>query len=707
VRIKHLAIANLRAIARLELIDLEDMVLIAGPNGCGKSCIFDAVRLLKSCYGGYQPNEWHQWFGEFQINISRSSVDLSHWLFRDRSKSVTVGATFELSPSEIAYIRDNLGDIATDIAWQIEAPHTQGFGVRPVARDLRSYGPRVAQRVEQITEEVLAELARDEHVAEITIGTNSDIHSVPNPLLELVFATYDPKHIGIIDYHSANRAYGREQVGGINLNIESKREQTRQTALYNTPNKYGSIKSEMASTYVRDLIARQRGRVTDDSQSLTRTLQELFQSFFPDKSFSGPLATEEGGFDFPVTMSDGAEHDINDLSSGEKELLFGYLRLRNSSPRHSVILLDEPELHLNPALIRGLPQFYRKHIGQALGNQIWLVTHSDAFLREATGEPGFSVFHMQRAVRTAGELESPNQVTPVNASSELELAVIDLVGDLATYHPDATVVIFEGDDAEFDCRMTSKLFPELTEKANLISAGSKSNARRLHELLERAVVSGGIAARFFSIVDRDSDRSMSEDGLPTHFRWPAYHIENFLLQPKYILRALREISETERVFADEDAVYDALKDAARQTLPDLLRHRMQNDANDLLLAAMELRPDQRASNVAASLAAAAHFAMERFSKVVRESLTEAILKEKEELLACQLQGSLESDGWRNEFRGREVLKRFVGDLGSGINYRTLRDLVISRMADDGFRPEGMKAIVDSILRNSTGVHRTR
>ena len=46
-----------------------------------------------------------------------------------------------------------------------------------------------------------------------------------------------------------------------------------------------------------------------------------------------------------------------------KEVLFGYLRLRNSAPKYSVVLLDEPELHLNPALVRGLPQFYHRHLG--------------------------------------------------------------------------------------------------------------------------------------------------------------------------------------------------------------------------------------------------------------------------------------------------------------------------------------------------------
>jgi predicted ATP-dependent endonuclease of OLD family len=42
-------------------------------------------------------------------------------------------------------------------------------------------------------------------------------------------------------------------------------------------------------------------------------------------------------------------HDIDELSSGEKEIVYGYLWLRTGTPRRSIILIDEPELHLNPA----------------------------------------------------------------------------------------------------------------------------------------------------------------------------------------------------------------------------------------------------------------------------------------------------------------------------------------------------------------------
>ncbi len=69
MRFKRLEIENFRAVTNLELSDLGDVIVIAGPNGCGKSAIFDAIRLLKSAYGSYQPNEWQHWLNEFQINV--------------------------------------------------------------------------------------------------------------------------------------------------------------------------------------------------------------------------------------------------------------------------------------------------------------------------------------------------------------------------------------------------------------------------------------------------------------------------------------------------------------------------------------------------------------------------------------------------------------------------------------------------------------
>ena len=75
MKIETLKISNVRGIKEVTLDSLGSMVIIAGQNGSGKSCIFDAIRLLKSVYGGYQANEWQQWMGEFQISLTNRSSD--------------------------------------------------------------------------------------------------------------------------------------------------------------------------------------------------------------------------------------------------------------------------------------------------------------------------------------------------------------------------------------------------------------------------------------------------------------------------------------------------------------------------------------------------------------------------------------------------------------------------------------------------------
>lgn len=89
----------------------------------------------------------------------------------------------------------------------------------------------------------------------------------------------------------------------------------------------------MAAAYVRHLIAVQAEPNLPADDALTSTLKELFTTFFPGKEFLGPRPTGDGRLLFPVRLANGGEHDIDELSSGEKEVLYGYLRLQNAAPR--------------------------------------------------------------------------------------------------------------------------------------------------------------------------------------------------------------------------------------------------------------------------------------------------------------------------------------------------------------------------------------
>ena len=130
----------------------------------------------------------------------------------------------------------------------------------------------------------------------------------------------------------------------MNLNLKPQEEQERQSALYNHTNKYANIRTQMATEFGLQMMREKSGQRESKSEVLQSTMKELFRRFFQGKEFEGVRANERDELEFSVTLSDGQKHDINDHSSGEKEILFGYLRLGNSSQRNSIILLDEPEL---------------------------------------------------------------------------------------------------------------------------------------------------------------------------------------------------------------------------------------------------------------------------------------------------------------------------------------------------------------------------
>ena len=391
-------------------------------------------------------------------------------------------------------------------------------------------------------------------------------------------------------------------------------------------------------------------------------------------------------------MGDGKRHDINDLSSGEKEILFGYLRLRNSAQRQSIILLDEPELHLNPKLIQGLPQFYQKHIGEALDNQIWTVTHSDAFLREAIRSVGTRVYHMKEVNK---EEAGNNQVHEIKREEEGQDAILELVGDIAGHRPGGKIVIFEGENAEFDIRMTGKLFPTYERKMNFLAGGNKSTVRRLHEALETQEGGKGRGG-IFSIIDRDGSDRTQDDEESGRFTWDVYHIENYLLDESAILDVLRKSTISGTGFKEIDEVERELREIAREQIDGLVEHAVREKAHYAITGAIRLKGERKLGEGAGS----------GVSRRVAEAIDVLTAKSKKELSAeeldkvgeerrATLQRAIEENEWKKEFRGREIMKVFASRY-SGMRYETMRDMIINTMAEANRRPPGMLRILERI-----------
>lgn len=219
MRFHSLSINNLRAIRRFSIEDLPDFIVIAGQNGCGKSCVFDAIRLLKSVYGGYLANEYHQWFGEFNINLQDPKSIIK--LFRDATQPITITATISFAKSEVEYIRDHLETLVQPIAWQEVTRQPVDYWTftrLAYATQLRQMQPQIASAAARLTQEVTAELdAKEVHDISLIIFPSGQLATAECRVAEVVFQAYEPTHLGVIEYHSASRSYSRQAVlsGGV------------------------------------------------------------------------------------------------------------------------------------------------------------------------------------------------------------------------------------------------------------------------------------------------------------------------------------------------------------------------------------------------------------------------------------------------------------------------------------------------------------
>jgi predicted ATPase len=694
VRFHSLSIQNLRAIRSFSIDDLGDFIVIAGQNGSGKSCVFDAIRLLKSVYGGSAANEYQQWFGEFQINLA--DPQSIQKMFRDPAKPVEIEATFSFSESEVIYLLGNIDSLVQPVAWQQvtgQPVDSWSFSRLAVATQLRTFQPQltaVSQRLIPAVTDAL--LRRPVHTIAVKISPSGEIETTDCSVAEVAFQADASDHLGVIEYHSASRSYSRQVVGGINLDARAFEDQRRQQRLYNWQNKYQNVKTELASSYLRSLISRESGEITTDD--LNDTLVELFNTFFPDKTYLGIKPLPHGSLEFPVRVSSGEVHDIDELSSGEKEILYGFLKLKNGTPRGSVVLLDEPELHLNPSLLHGFADFFYRHLGIDQGNQLWLVTHSDTLLRQAVGNANYRVYQMIPASSIA---ENENQAAEVIADDDVERVTIELIGDLASYRPHGKVVILEGlTENGFDVNVVRRLFPDFARRVNLVSGGSKRRVRDLYTALREAADNAGLNNRFFSIVDRDTDQVLEREAGASEYSWDVYHIENYLLEPSAIRSATTTLLG-EDPFASDADVSEALKNIAAGLINRLVLQQLQDELNSNLVRAIKIGGPPDTEDPAGDLMPSVIGSAERVRDLAINTSEEGLRRRAADLRA-DLEQAFANDRWQAEVPGRLILNNFSDlYLGGRIEASMFRNAVLDKMAEGGIQPAAMKSVLDQIL----------
>ena len=259
------------------------------------------------------------------------------------------------------------------------------------------------------------------------------------------------------------------------------------------------------------------------------------------------------------------EFDIEHLSSGEKGLILTFFLLRRGLRHGGVVLMDEPELHLNPGVCRQILDFLNKEIVGPLDAQLLVCTHSPEIVSDALDSEFASLFH----------LRSGTQLVPIHAQDRQQAveALRHLGANTAEVLVSKGSVFVEGVD---DVDLLNTGFEERLRGYRVIRLGNRQEVEREIRKLQGAERAGELDNPQCFIFD--NDRSPTNLVTTPHVRviqWDRYCLENFLIDVDAIHATCKDL-DLQHERASHGALRPLLKELADRQIPDIVARKVLN-----------------------------------------------------------------------------------------------------------------------------------
>lgn len=257
--------------------------------------------------------------------------------------------------------------------------------------------------------------------------------------------------------------------------------------------------------------------------------------------------------------STGIPLTFDQLSGGEREIAFLVGQIERFGLKRGLLLVDEPELHLNYDLLRAWIGFLKKSVE---AGQIWLATHSLEVV-EVTGQDATVILSRDDQTRRVTGAAPLNQQPVIATLSRA-------IGSPAFSISNLAFVMIEGEE-EIGERERFRLLCDIPSHVRFLEAGScKEVIRRIEGLKELAAASGqGI--RIGGVVDQDWRTKSEQDELEAQglFVLGVHEVENLFLHPPTLAELLtmmgrdsQQISSTLLATTDRRAgtwIFDAAR----------------------------------------------------------------------------------------------------------------------------------------------------
>jgi len=430
----------------------------------------------------------------------------------------------------------------------------------------------------------------------------------------------------------------------------------------------------------RDAIARRglelinSGRGTFDPADFPDPIEPFkraFRQLLAPKELEDPEPREQALF----YRFQGQRFMLSSLSSGEKEVVniaFDFL-LRD--PTDSIIVFDEPELHLHPELSYKLLHTLRN---AGPRNQFIFVTHSPDIITA-------SLEHTVIFVSPPKE-NSANQAIVVREDDATNEALKLIGQSIGIVSLGKRIVLIEGAHTSLDKQTYGAILKDRFPTLVLVPSGGRGLIQSFSKVVDSVLSHALWGVDFYMLCDRDAlpvgaHAGTYENATGQRLRiLKRYHLENYFLEESVLSRVFRDLEREGSWLRDPAAIRAKLDTIAMATVPyatALTVSAQIREAFGNIDVMVKGCHGKSAGELAALVASKAISEAERFESAVS---VEAVVD-----LVRGTYGELESavrDGtWKARLPGKAIFEQFASSTGLQSSRLKLRYLAEAEIAE--------------------------
>lgn len=518
---------------------------------------------------------------------------------------------------------------------------------------------KIALELEATTDQERGILQNDKVTAEISYTRDPESWNVSQSNLNSIFSTWSRETPGIGGFEliPANRTF---MEGPLQLQYQNTiGEDFLIRRVSQMVNKFHDAKQRFANFLLHDKILQDESQIFPGIRNLVEGLiGRKIEIKFNKQTLAPSIMVEVNG----------GLVDIDTLSSGQRELFMTFVSIQSLGLSNSIILFDEPDLHLHATLQKNVMKFLKDMTNH--GNQIFIATHSVEMISETSTN---NLYHLS-------QFQGNSQLQNIEKEKE-KVDIFHLLGaSKYTFLNFKKVVFLEGpSDYQLLKNATNPNYGlrfQYIRGVNIVTP----------EILEKA----SRIDSFFMIRDRDfyTENELLKDASKYGDRvkfLKRRQIENYILDDDGLFDVIKKIGIDGFAYKSDllNKLYEISVELFEHTLVDYYLYK---NSKNIHPPRLSLNNNEKAED-----------GLEQMLKLRSDRFEESKRTLRTEISRIRLDLSNNwKENWIIYCNGKEVLRRFLNIFHSNKSFEDLRTMVSIIWDSKQYLPKDIEKIMKEI-----------